>query len=352
MILIKNNEVQVTKKVDNSSFKEPKILFLLCMIFSLFFFVSFKILGLFLFFINAILFIISEYFYKKEWPEKKVLSFSKDNLTLYFKNKNKIINTSKITSFSYITNSNSVRVNYTNENGKKKSQLINISAKDASDFSITANNLIDNNFSNISSTDEDIYLTDFKSENDIFDNLKKGNTVLAKLIGKTKLLSRDGNNYKLDRFSSLVFITNELVIFYIQIPKITIDFSQIKIGGDYLITRSYGLNFSATLSNSQLIINENDMKKIRTTLEIKNNTFFDEEKVQQELKLEKNYMKKYKIFSCIIITYFLLIPAVVLFIRNILKIYMIIYFFLLMGGLVYLGILILQMKKKCMKLYK
>ena len=352
MIVIKDKEVQVTRKIDNSSFKEMKILSIIGVILSLLVFTSFKLFGLSIFIISLIMFIISEYFYKKENPEKTVLSFSKENLTLYLNNKEIIINTSKIINFSYITNSNNVRINFINEKGKKKSIPLNLGKNNAYDFTIMANNLIDNNFSNIQTTEDNLYLADYKSEEEIFDNLKKGNTVLAKLIGKTKLLAKNGNNYNLERISSLVFITKELVIFYIQIPELKIDFSQIQIGCDYLINYSDISKFSVTLSNSQLAIDKNDMKKIKNTLEIKNNTLFDEEKIKQELELEKKYVKNSRIFIFIIFTGFFLIPIVFLLKKDFIKTCINIYYILFIGDLIYLVIMIFQMKKKCMKLYK
>ena len=356
MIIVKDKEVQVIKKINNNTFKEVRILFFVCMILSFLIFISFKIFGLFIFMMSTILFLISQILYKKEWPEKKIISFSKDTLIIYLKNKEKVIDTSKIVNFSYISNSSVYRdnvfVNYINENGKKKSHILKIRGKDAYDFTITANGLIDNNFSNIHPTEDITYLNENKSVDEIFDSLKKGNTVFAKLIGKTKLLIRNGNNYTFESISSLVFITKELVVFYMYIPQLIIDFSQIKIGYDYTIKYSNNSKFSISLSNSQLFIDENDIKKVKNTLEIKNDTLFDEEKIKQELEYERKYIKHLKIIKSIIFTDFILIFILYLCKKEFIKTYLYIFGFLFIGCLIYLVIIILQIKRKCMKLYK
>ena len=356
MIIVKDKEVQVIKKINNNTFKEVRILFFICIILSFVVLVSFKILGLSLFIMNTILFFISHILYKKEWPDKKIISFSKDKLIIYLNNKEKVIDTSKIVNFSYISNTSvywdTVFVNYINEIGKKKSHILKIRGNDAYDFTIIANGLIDNNFSNIHTIEDITYLNEYKSEDEIFDSLKNGNTVFAKLIGKTKLLIRNGNNYSFESISSLVFITKELVVFYVYIPQLIIDFSQIKIGYDYKIKYSNNSKFSVSLSNSQLFINENDIKKVKNTLEIKNDTLFDEEKIKQELEYERKYIKHLKIIKSIFFTDLILISILFLCKKEFINTFLSIFVFLFVGCLIYLAIIILQIKRKCMKLYK
>ena len=293
MIVIKDKNVIVNKKFEKEKLKEVKVFIIISLFLSIWIFIGFKLLGIVCISIYLILLLLLKYLYNKEWKETKIITFSKDNLVIYLKNEKKVINTSQIINFYYSTSNNykNVIVKYRDEKNKKMSYAVDMEENDAYNFTNIANSLIDSNFANISDIDSIDYCQEHIVENKINNNLKKGEIIIARLIGKTRTLFRNGKNYSVKSSSSLVFVSKELVPIYIYLEHTKTDLSQIEIGCNYEIKCSkINKKYYIKKSDSNLIINDEGLKEIIKSLKVKNDTFFDEDIIKEELKYEVKYI--------------------------------------------------------------
>ena len=301
MIIIKDNELQVIRKINVKKLKDSIFLLLLSTGLSLFMSLLSWRLGLILLIPNLIFLALALYLYKQSGKETKTVSFSKEYLKIYHKNKSDTITTKSISSFSFdpTSNMNEIFINYKDTQEKKKTKIIILIGAPNSEFVDIANRLLVNDFSLIDTLpkDENVknpqIVEDIQSENNLIDRIIKGSETNAKFIGKIKALKKNGQNYSFINDGNLVFISEEMIPLYFNPFEVDANIDEFDFEKTYLIQFDRKKKMFKIIP-SNTFIDDEKISMNKKVLEIKNDIWCDKDIIKKEIDIELSFRKRVK----------------------------------------------------------
>lgn len=230
------------------------------------------------------------YIYIRDKNEKIQFSLSKENFTIYKKDKTEVYKCEDIISFTIINHGNDVNLNYINENKEKKSKTIRIYEYSNTEFVNLANNILKNNQINYES-DDNLAPPKDNTVEIINELIKNKQTLKFILLGKTKMFLLDGNSYTLQNIhSSLAFLNEKNEILELSISSISIEWNELSLKSLYEIT--YQKTSNKFIVKKIASMNSDYLKKIYS---IENNIMFNSKYLFDKTKIINEVNLYYKL---------------------------------------------------------